>query len=260
MPKPSKTSIKKVKVDEKFLQLDRYLQKTGQYSRREAERIIKAGKVTVDGKRETRPYRRVNVPVETVRILGEEVEFQKKHIYIALNKPTGYICSHLKMGRDKTIYELLPDNRHIFSVGRLDVDTAGLIIVTSDGRFSRRLEHPKYGIERVYHAQLNGRLEPSQIRRAKRGLLLDKRRTKPIKIKRLGTTPLGDRVIVTLTEGRYHEVRRIFDKFHTPVVKLTRLSFGDVEIGELEIGKWRALTFEELKKLKERVGLLDDDA
>ncbi|MFP4460391.1 MAG: pseudouridine synthase [Candidatus Zixiibacteriota bacterium] len=260
MPKHSKTSLKKVKIDEKFLQLDRYLQRTGQFSRREAERIIKSGKVTVDGKRETRPFRRVNVPVETVRVKGEIVEFASKHIYMVLNKPIGYVCTHIDDSKYKTIYELLPKDRHIFSVGRLDVETAGLLIITSDGEFSRRMELPEYGIERVYKARLEGNLDQSQIRRARRGLLLDNQRTKPIRIKKLGKCPGGEFVRVTVSEGKYHEVRRIFDKFQTPVISLVRLEYGTITVEGLAPGNWRAMTHNELETMKEKLGLVGNDA
>lgn len=257
MKERSKTSLKKVIVDEKFLQLDRYLQKTGLYSRREAERLILSGKVTIDGKPEKRPYRRVNVPVETVRVESKAVQFQKKHIYLVFNKPIGYVCTHTKDSNYKSIYELLPQGRHIFSVGRLDVETSGIMLVTSDGDFSRRMEHPKYGIKRVYQAKLNGKLEPSHIRRASRGLLLGGIRTKPIDIKKLRKWAGGDIVKVTLSEGKYHEVRRIFDKFQTPVVELIRFEFGAIKLGDLEPGKWRAMTTDELEKMKEMGGMLD---
>ena len=257
--KVSNSQLKKLSIDVEFLQLDRYLQAAGLASRRQAESLIKSGRVTIDGKKEVRPFRRVKLSVETVRLDGTYVRLQKKHVYLVLNKPIGYICTNKDPEGRPTIFTLIPDDRHVFSVGRLDVETSGIMIVTSDGEFARRLELPKYEIERKYEALVDEYIEDQQIRRAKRGVLMDGRKTRKIRIYRKGKVFGRNRLEITLIEGRYHEVRRLIDKFRLSLFSLKRFSFADITDNDIPLGKWRALTTDEIYKLKLKVGLIEDD-
>jgi 23S rRNA pseudouridine2605 synthase len=204
-------NIRKIEVEEEFLQLDRYLQLAGLFSRRQAEEVIKEGRVTVDGVVEKRPFRRVKLIVETVRLDGKYVALQKKHVYFAFNKPSGCISSHRDPKGRKSIYDFLPKDRHLFSVGRLDYNTSGLMLITSDGELSRRLELPRYAVERIYLATIRQRLENTDIEAASKGIMMFGRKTTPILLKKASSTPNGDIVLCTLTEGRYHEVRLLFE-------------------------------------------------
>ena len=247
---------KKIKLAEEFLQLDRYLQAAGLASRREAERLIKDGRVTINGKHENRPFRRVKVTVEKVRLDGKLVILKTKHAYFAFNKPFGYLCSHGDPQGRRTIYEILPQDRHLFSVGRLDMNTGGMMIITSDGMLARRLEMPTYGLHRIYHVRIKGHIDRKQSERAKRGLVIDGTRFRPIKITKTSEWQGGDRLELKLTEGKYHEVRRVIEYFGLEIDFLLRISFGGITIDDLRPSEWRALSAEEVQMLKEKTGLL----
>ncbi len=206
--------------------------------------------MTIDGKKETRPFRRVNLAVETVRLDGKFLRMQKKHIHLLLNKPRGFICSHKDPQGRRTIYSLIPSDRHMFSVGRLDMDTSGAILITSDGELARRLEHPKYGIDRVYRLHVDGKISRTMKKAVEEGIELDGYKTLPGKLERESRTPDGGDIgIMTLKEGKYHEVKRIMEHFERNVIRLDRLAFAGLTTQGLGRGKWRALKRDEIQHL-----------
>ncbi len=233
-----------------LLQLDRYLQQSGKFSRREAAQIIKSGRVTVDGKKEIRPFRRVNLAVEKVRLDGKFLKMQRKHVHILWNNPRGLISTHHDPQGRRTIYSLLPKDRHMFSVGRLDMDTSGVILLTSDGELARRLELPETGIKRVYRAVVDGKVNRGMKQSAAEGLEIDGIKMRPAILERVSRTPDGgDIVDITVTEGKYHEVKRIMEALGRNVIRLDRLAFAGLTTEGLGRGKWRALTRDEIRDL-----------
>ena len=223
---------------DKLIRLNKFLAERLGISRREADDLIAEGKVFVDGK---------------PAILGERIDksrevcynkkiipFSKKYTYLLFNKPVGYVSSRRKQGETPTLYELLPEKyRELKTVGRLDKNSSGLILLTDDGDFAFRMTHPKFLKTKVYTVELDRALEPlHQQEIADFGIRLEDG------ISKLGLTRLNDertRFEVLMTEGRNRQIRRTFAALGYVVVKLHRKSFGKYQLGELKPGEFREI-------------------
>ena len=223
---------------DKLIRLNKFLAERLGISRREADDLIAEGKVFVDGK---------------PAILGERIDksrevcynkkiipFSKKYTYLLFNKPVGYVSSRRKQGETPTLYELLPEKyRELKTVGRLDKNSSGLILLTDDGDFAFRMTHPKFLKTKVYTVELDRALEPlHQQEIADFGIQLEDG------ISKLGLTRLNDertRFEVLMTEGRNRQIRRTFAALGYVVVKLHRKSFGKYQLGELKPGEFREI-------------------
>ena len=223
---------------DKLIRLNKFLAERLGISRREADDLIAEGKVFVDGK---------------PAILGEKVDksrevcynkknipFLKEYTYLLFNKPVGYVSSRRKQGETPTLYELLPDKyRELKTVGRLDKNSSGLILLTDDGDFAFRMTHPKFLKTKVYTVELDRALEPlHQQEIADFGIRLEDG------ISKLGLTRLNDertRFEVLMTEGRNRQIRRTFAALGYTVIKLHRKSFGNYQLGELKPGEFREI-------------------
>lgn len=223
---------------DKSIRLNKFLAERLGISRREADDLIAGGKVFVDGK---------------PAILGERIDksrevcynkkiipFSKEYTYLLFNKPVGYVSSRRKQGETPTLYELLPEKyRELKTVGRLDKNSSGLILLTDDGDFAFRMTHPKFLKTKVYTVELDRALEPlHQQEIADFGIRLEDG------ISKLGLTRLNDertRFEVLMTEGRNRQIRRTFAALGYTVVKLHRKSFGNYQLGELKPGEFREI-------------------
>lgn len=227
------------------MKLVKLLANLGYGSRKEVERLIKSGAVT-NGEGISLGVK--DFPgAENVRVLGEELD-PSSPLVIVLNKPDGYTCSTDDPG--DTIYDLLPSrfskrNPGLNSVGRLDKDTTGLLLMTDDGKFLHQVIHPKSGCLKVYHAVLARPLRGDEGEVFGSGELLLESETKPLL--RAGFEALGEKeALVTLHEGRYHQVRRMFAAVGNHVVSLKRISIGGLKLpGELSEGEWRVVSDDE---------------
>ncbi len=233
------------------MRLDKYLQQAGVSSRRKAKELIKAGLVTVDGRTERDTSR--DVDTETVRVNGEPIQ-KKEKLYILMNKPKGYVCTKEKRKGQKTVYDLLPDSRGIFSVGRLDKDTTGLLILTNDGELSYRLTHPSFENEKTYHVTVKGKINKKEIKQLCDGVSylddnLERVFTAPAKI-RLIYKGVHSILEVTIYEGKKRQIRRMFEAVGHPVLKLKRVREGPLDIGSLKEGSWRYLSQDEVDVLR----------
>ncbi len=221
--------------------LEQLLSSLGYCSRKEAVILIKAGRVTVDGVPATRADARV-VP-SAVSVDGEPLEYPDG-LLVMLHKPVGYVCTHSE-GEGPTIYELLPGRwlsrkAVVTSVGRLDKDTSGLLLITDQGQIVQRHTSPKSESEKVYEAELDGELTPGLVEVFASGTLMLRSETQPCKPARLEIlSPRCARL--TVTEGRYHQVRRMFASQGLKVVTLHRTRFGPYELGDLPEGEWKDL-------------------
>jgi len=218
-------------------------------SRRAGEKLIVAGRVCVNGRAVTALGGRVDPAHDRVTVDGVLARAKRK-LYVALNKPAGYVCSRKDEAQRRAIGDLLPrewDN--LYSVGRLDYDSEGLIFLTNDGEFSLRLTHPRYGVRKKYLASVAGRVEQETLNQIVRGVVHGGERLKAEKARLLSANNSNSLVELEMAEGKNREVRRLFESQGMAVNRLVRTQVGKIKLGELPSGKWRTLTAAEIKSL-----------
>lgn len=232
-----------------MVRLQKFLAEAGVASRRAGEQLILAGRVAVNGEIVQRLGTKADPAHDHVTVDGQPVRAKRK-LYLALNKPRGLVCSRKDELDRPTIYELLPKEwGHLHSVGRLDYNSEGLLFLTNDGKFSLRLTHPRYGVRKKYLATVEGRVEQEMVERFTRGLWYEGEKFKAEKARLLSAGPSQSVVELELTEGKYREVRRLFESQGRTVKRLQRVQIGKIKLGELRPGKWRGLTESEIKSL-----------
>ena len=227
------------------MRLQVFLSKAGISSRRRAVKIIESGKISINGKKVFESSFRVNPEKDKVSLKGKIIK-PKEKIYIVLNKPKGVTTTKKDSFADKTVMDLLPQKlNHLNPVGRLDKDTAGLLLLTNDGEFINRLTHPRFNVKKLYAVKLDKKLGDKEKVRLEKGIALDEKRTAPCKI----TLKQKSDIEITLGEGRKRQIKRMFSKLGYKVLDLRRLKEGSLALGELPEGKWRILKKEEIYKL-----------
>ncbi|MBQ9115386.1 MAG: rRNA pseudouridine synthase [Clostridia bacterium] len=232
------------------MRLDKFLTHTGTLSRTEASKAARAGRLAIDGK----PIRDCSVKIDpdkcSVTLDGSPIVY-RQYTWIMMNKPSG-VVSATEDGRDRTVIDLLPEQLQglgLFPCGRLDRDTVGLIMLTNDGELSHSLLSPKHHAEKVYSFTLSVPYDKSVP--LETGILMDGKMTKPAVIQM--DDLLHGRI--TLTEGKYHQIKRMFERAGSEVVFLKRESFGGIPLdGSLQPGEWRYLTDEEQERLRKAGG------
>lgn len=232
-----------------LVRLQKFLAEAGVASRRAAEQVILSGRVAVDGQTVQLLGTKVDPLHQEVSVDGKPLKLRRK-LYVALHKPRGLVCSHQdEQGRPR-IYDLLPKEwGHLHSVGRLDFNSEGLIFLTNDGEFSLRLTHPRYGVHKKYLATVDGRVEPEMLHRFMQGVWYQGERFQARKARLLSSRPAESVVELELAEGKYREVRRLFESQGRTVTRLVRTQVGKIKLGELPPGRWRTLTEAEIKSL-----------
>ncbi|MCJ8009540.1 pseudouridine synthase [Lederbergia wuyishanensis] len=234
------------------MRIDKLLSNIGYGSRKEVKKILKNGNVTVNGDIVKDAKFHVNPNVDTVFLFGEQV-YYREFIYLMMNKPAGVI-SATEDERDKTVIDLLNDEEVIFNpfpVGRLDKDTEGLLILTNDGKLAHQLLSPKKNVPKTYFAVINSPVTEEDVEAFANGVTLDDGyETKPGKLKIIKAGSYSD-IELTITEGKFHQVKRMFEAIGKKVVYLKRISMGPIELDNtLENGKYRELTEVEVQQLK----------
>jgi len=238
-------------VQDGKVRLNHFLAKAGICSRRNADELIAGGRVEVNGERVTELGVRVDPDVDDVRFDGARLE-PEKAVYVLLNKPKGIVCTNARHEVKKRVVDLLPQIRgRIFTVGRLDLESEGLILVTNDGAFAQEMTHPRYGVSKLYTVLVRGRLEDKDLDKARGGVWLAEGPTSgmQISIGKLGK----DRTFlkVTLREGKNREIRRVFAKLGHPVISLKRVRIGNLNLHGLGDGDWRFLQLDEVAALRD---------
>lgn len=228
------------------MRLNAFLARAGVASRRRADELIKAGRVTVNG-----GPGQLNTVVgarDRVEVDGQAVERQRLR-YVLLHKPAGVVTTaHDPHGRP-TVVELVPGKPRVVPVGRLDADTTGALLLTNDGQLAHRLAHPRYGVEKTYEAEAEGDPGEDALQRLREGLVLDDGRTAPALARRLGP----GRVELVLHEGRKHQVKRMLAAVGHPVTRLHRSAYAGLTLGGLEPGACRELETSEVDQLRRAV-------
>ena len=230
--------------------LDRVLSQAGLGSRTEARRWIAEGRVAVDGKKIQTPDAWVDPEHQKVTLDGRPMRSARK-IYLLLYKPKGYVTTYRDPDNRPTVYELLKDvPDKVFSAGRLDLDSSGLLIFTNDGTFADRITSPESHVSKTYLVKSSLLLSDDQLDQLRRGVVLSDGPTRPAEVKRIRNSERYTFFEITLTEGRNRQVRRMVETLGAKVLKLVRTKFGKIEIGDLHIGKYRMLTDREIRELK----------
>ncbi len=231
--------------------IQKLLARAGYGSRRACEEFIRQGRVAVNGQRATLGDR-ADPDSDDLTLDGEAVELPERHIYIALHKPQGVVSAVKGQPQDDrpTVRELVDVPGHIFPVGRLDADSEGLILLTSDGDLANRLTHPRYEHEKVYHVLVKGRPGESVLERWRRGLLLDDKRTLPCKVRTLEAESGATWLEVVMREGRKRQIRRVAEALGHPVRRIVRVAIASLALGDLSPGAWRRLSKAEVRALR----------
>ena len=237
--------------------LQKLLAHAGIASRRHAEKLIVEGRVSVNGTTVTELGTKADPAVDVIEVDGKRVRFSSQRHYLLLNKPPGLLCTrHDPQGRP-TVMDLLPTrlHSHVYPVGRLDMNTEGLLLLTDDGELAHALMHPSYEIPRTYHATVRGHVTAQTLRRLEAGVELEDGLSRADEAQILEYMPEATVVQVTLHRGRKHEVRRMCEAVGHPVLALRRISMGPLTLGTLAPGKWRELSHRQVEALYRAVGL-----
>lgn len=241
------------------MRLQKLLSAAGVSSRRAAEQLILERRVTVNGEVVATLGSKADPSRDDVRVDGRRVRVATHSRYIVLNKPKGYVTTRSDPQGRRTVMDLLAGVRdYVYPVGRLDYDSKGLLLLTSDGDLAARLMHPRHAVDRVYEAIVAGAPSAEALESLRGGIIIDGQRTAPALVRRgpsVGkrSQPLTE-LTITLREGRNRQVRRMCSIVGHPVRELTRVRMGPIALGHLESGRWRDLTPAEVQQLQQAAG------
>lgn len=227
------------------MRLAKYLAAGSVASRRASEEIIRAGRVSVDGQAVTDPARDVG-PDDEVTVDGKPVSTAHERVVYALNKPAGVVSTARDPQGRPTVVTLVPQTERLYPVGRLDIDTTGLILLTNQGDLAHRLTHPSFEVEKTYRAVVGGpSIRDAELRALRAGIELEDGRSAPARVRRVS----ADTLEITIHEGRKRQVKRMCEAVGHPVKRLERIGFGPLALGDLPRGRWRQLTVAEIETL-----------
>ena len=228
--------------------IQKILSRAGIASRRAAERVMAEGRVTVNGDVVREMGAKADAAQDDIRVDGVRVKAAAERVYLLLNKPKGIVTTrHDPEGR-RTVMDLVPPVAGLFPVGRLDVTTEGLILLTNDGEFAQRVSHPRYEVSRVYHAKVRRVPTAETLERLRRGVRVEGERL-AVDRARILEGENNAWIELTLHEGKHHEVRRLLEAVGHPVSKLKRVALGPLTARALEVGEFRHLTPAEVRQL-----------
>ena len=251
-PNPDNRSLKTMTLE----RLQKFLSRAGVASRRAAEEMIRAGRVSGNGLVVVEMGAKVDPGRDMVRVDGRRVKGAAPPVTVMLHKPSGYVSTRSDPLGRRVVMDLLGEGLRgrLYPVGRLDYDATGLLLLTSDGDLAHRLMHPRYQVPRTYRVTVSGEVSRETLRQLTAGVEIDGREVAAavaLKKREEAKTVLE----LTVWEGRYHLVKRLLEKVGHPVLKLKRLAFGPLHLGRLTRGVYRMLTADEVAALKEAVGL-----
>lgn len=229
--------------------LQKILQRAGVASRRKSEELIKQGRVTVNNETITVLGTKAAFD-DDIRVDGKRIKIEDM-VYYILYKPEGYVTTTKDEFNRLTVMDLLPLDKKLFPVGRLDYNTSGIIIMTNDGEFANSLMHPKFKLEKEYYVKISGLLRKEESKELCRGVDLGDFRTQKSKIFNVKYDEKKENTFlnIVITEGKYHQVKRMFEKYGHRVLKLKRVRYGCCDLKGLNKGEFRPLKIHEMKKL-----------
>lgn len=230
--------------------LERVLSKAGAGSRVDARGWIRAGRVKVNGQVVRDPDTWIDMGRDRVRLDGRPLQVRER-IYLLLYKPTGYLTTYRDPKGRPTVYDLIADvGAFVSPVGRLDLDTSGLLVMTNDNQLAERVTNPASHVPKTYLVKASMRLTDEQLQQLRDGVELADGPTRPARVRRVRDSEKYTHLEITLTEGRNRQVRRMIEALGAAVLKLVRVKIGSISIGPLPIGKWRLLTDREVHTLR----------
>ena len=233
------------------MRLNKYLAQSGVASRRESDRLIQEGTVTVNDQVMIDPAYQVQEN-DRVTFDGKVLKQQENTVVYMLNKPKNVITTAQDTHGRKTVLDLIPSNRRLFPIGRLDKDTTGLILITDNGELANYLMHPKNRVSRLYEAEIEGQLNPKEIAKIKKGIFIGDGEFGRGKIVKQITRKTRSIITISLQQGQKREIRRIFDFLGKKVYRLHRFQYGTIKLGDLQSGQWRGLTQKEINLLTKK--------
>lgn len=233
-----------------MMRLQKYMAHAGAASRRKSEEYILEGKVKVNDKIITELGYQVDESKDRVYLNGKRLTIIKDHVYYALNKPIGVVSTASDEKERINVTDFIETDRRIYPMGRLDIDTTGLILLTDDGDITNKMMHPKNEVEKTYIATVKGTPNKKELDMLRRGIKIGKETYAPAKVSIIKNYEEDSLIKVIIHEGRNHQVKNMFEKINHPVKKLKRIKIGEIELGGLEVGNYRQLTKEEINYLK----------
>lgn len=244
------------KNDRKRERLNKIIAIAGIASRRRADELISSGLVIVNGKVETRAGSKAIWGIDSIKVDGHPIPDPPKKVYLMLNKPFGYVSTLRDPEGRPVIQDLIKNiKERVYSVGRLDFDSSGLLILTNDGELAFRLMHPRFHIPRTYKVTIEGYISNASVERLKKGVFLDDGPTSPARVRIINRQQGRSVLRITIFEGRSREIRRMFKALGHKPLKLIRIGYGNLYLGDLKVGKYRRLKNIEVSDLLTSVGL-----
>ncbi len=231
------------------IRLQKYMADNGIASRRKSEELIKSGKVKVNGHKAL-IGQKINPKKDIVSVQGKKIQKDDRLYYIMLNKPRGYVTTTKdELGRKSVLSLINGIDARIYPVGRLDKDSEGLLLLTNDGEFTNALTHPSHNVRKVYSVTIKPVVEENKIKELESGVVIDGKKTAPCTVKIVETRE--DRMMLefSISEGRNRQIRKMCESIGAQVIRLKRISEGDVGLNGLKLGQWRHLETKEIKKL-----------
>lgn len=236
------------------IRLQKFLAQAGVASRRGSEEIIRQGRVEVNGQR-AEIGSRVDPQKDEIRLDGKALPSGQDLVYIAFYKPRGCITSARDPQGRKTVFDFLPDFKtRVFSVGRLDYDAEGLLLLTNDGALSNRLLHPRYGVSKVYGVKVKGLPDEISLEKLRSGVSLEEGVTGPATVEVIRELPGAAWLKIVLHQGWNHQIKRMGEAVGHPVLKIKRTAYGPVRLGRMKPGEYRHLGSDELRQIFEQAG------
>jgi len=230
--------------------LQKLISQAGITSRRAAEELILAGRVSVNGIIVTELGSKADPAVDNITVDNKPVKPVSSHLYVLLNKPVGYMTTMDDPGGRQLVTDLLKDiKERVYPVGRLDYNTEGLLLLTNDGDWANKLMHPRHEIDKEYQVRIRGKVHQSQLDQLAHGVMIDDKITAPATVQLIKDGEQNDWISITIHEGRNRQVRRMCEAVSLSVVRLRRVRYGAVWMGDLKIGQYRLLTDSEVQSL-----------
>ncbi|MBN2423505.1 MAG: rRNA pseudouridine synthase [Calditrichaceae bacterium] len=233
-----------------MMRLNKYLAHAGVASRRKCDDLILAGKVYVNGEKVTRVGIVIDEKNDKVSVNGDKITLHKDYIYVLLNKPRGVVTTASDEFNRSTVVDLVSIPERIYPVGRLDYETAGVLLLTNDGNLANFLIHPNFKVAKIYRALLNKVIRPIDLHKLRNGVELDGEKTMPCKINEIRIFDNSSLLEIEIKEGRYRQIRRMFELFHYKVEELERIEFAGLTCKGLQPGEWRYLNDKEISRLQ----------
>jgi len=229
-----------------LIRINKFLAKSGVASRRKAEQFVLDGKVEVNGKIVRELGTKIDPEKDEVKMKGESIKMKDQSLLIMLNKPAGYVCTNRKFKNEKSVLDLIKTKERLYSVGRLDKNSEGLLLLTNDGDLALKLTHPRYEKEKEYEVTVDKDISIAQLKQLQLGVEIETGKTLPAKVKKINSKKFA----IILKEGKKRQIRRMCEKVGLLVEKLLRTRINKLKLGNLASGKYIELNKNQRKSLE----------